>query len=325
MSPNNSIVLENDKCDHILLTMAAILSDQKLRDEFRDFVSMFCVPPAANIESAKASTNCFKFISTEAFNETSVLLKPQSGTEEPIAATSIDNLNDFELIQIPPPTHQNETNMELHDDEDAKCIVKETNLPPLQLESIQIINDNNLCEQTNFQNLESMELIDCQIELMDEFKLTNQVELCNDELGLCNSGHNDSQSDYFGVGSICDMPEFNYLESDAVDFFNLYDQDVLIEDSNTTIANISTSGNNNCNSNNLNNIKLKKAANSNKSQSNSTHTSEMGETQFFGHNKMESELFSNWLDSVIETINDTMQYSGSGRSKALSFSIPHVG
>lgn len=40
MSPNNSILLESDKCDHLYLLLAAILSDDNLKTEFREHVQL---------------------------------------------------------------------------------------------------------------------------------------------------------------------------------------------------------------------------------------------------------------------------------------------
>lgn len=40
MSPNNSIVLENDRCDHLYLIIAALLSNTDLKTEFNELVQL---------------------------------------------------------------------------------------------------------------------------------------------------------------------------------------------------------------------------------------------------------------------------------------------
>lgn len=41
MSPNNSVVLESDKCEHIFITIAAILSNTELKVEFSKHIELF--------------------------------------------------------------------------------------------------------------------------------------------------------------------------------------------------------------------------------------------------------------------------------------------
>lgn len=41
MSPNNSIVLENDLCDHLYLIVAALLSNTDLKKEFHEHIQLF--------------------------------------------------------------------------------------------------------------------------------------------------------------------------------------------------------------------------------------------------------------------------------------------
>lgn len=308
MSTNNSIVLENDKCDHILLCMAAILCDDKLKKVFHAFVPGFCLKVSNNSQLSNTSDKCLEYISTQNYEKTSSLVEPEVDNDGTVATTLIDNLNNIELMPIPSTL----TSQVMDFDDNT----------PRNENATSITGDNEskalkLCANSSFQNLESMELIDCQIELMDQFRLTDQVELCNTELGLnyANCESNDGQGDYFDVGSICDMPEFNYLESDAIDFFNLYDQDVLIQESETTITNTADNGNN------LGQVKLKKSINSSRTHANITNSSDTEETSFC---KNENDLFTNWLDSVIEVINNTMQYSCNGRPEPLHFSIPHV-
>lgn len=40
MSPNNSIVLENDSCDHLYLLVAALLSNTQLKTEFHEHIQL---------------------------------------------------------------------------------------------------------------------------------------------------------------------------------------------------------------------------------------------------------------------------------------------
>lgn len=313
MSTNNSIVLENDKCDHILLCMAAVLSSEDLKNEFRVFIPEFSSKGSNSIELAE--TGSLEYIFTQNNEETLGSDVSETKCDGKIRATLIDNLNHIKLPIM--------SKLESHDavmgfsentitNKDDNTSIAETDPEALKLTNIEIINGNSSNENSNFQNLESMELIDCQIELMDQFRLNDQVEL---GLSYANCESEDGQGDYFGVGSICGMSEFNCLESDANDFFNLYDHDVLIEDNDTTITHAID------NNSNLDQVNLKKTATSSRSNANITTTSENDESVF---SKNENELFTNWLDSVIEAINNTMQYHRDGRPEPLHFSIPHV-
>lgn len=40
MSPNNSIVLENDRCDHLNLIVAALISNTDLKTEFHELIQL---------------------------------------------------------------------------------------------------------------------------------------------------------------------------------------------------------------------------------------------------------------------------------------------
>lgn len=40
MSPNNFTLLDSDKCDHLFILIAAILSNENLKDEFKQHIEL---------------------------------------------------------------------------------------------------------------------------------------------------------------------------------------------------------------------------------------------------------------------------------------------
>lgn len=231
----------------------------------------------------------------ELFDEVFV---PSDGTStQTTTATVIDNLDNIELIQIPTSSigdgvilNQNNSKNDLEEP-----IELQADIPSMGMDSIRIVN-----EDANIQNLE---LIDCQIELMDQFNLTDRIEFSNEEIQL------QEDDDYLRVENICDMP----------DLFNIYHNTIMVEDEmgvNDLMADISPS----VSKRRKQTVKLKKISKAvahdellgDKSDSDRTESADL------------SEKFSDWLDSVIETINMTMDYAGSGRPEPLVFRIPHV-
>lgn len=212
-------------------------------------------------------------------------------------ATVIDNLDNFELIHIPTTSISDGVILSQNNRKDdlSEPIEMQTDIPSMEMDSIRIVN-----EDANIQNLE---LIDCQIELMDQFNLTDHIEFSNEEIQL------QEDDDYLRVENICDMP----------DLFNIYHNTIMVEDelgANDLMADISPS----VSKRRKHSVKLKKSSKT------MAHDELLGDKCESGSSEPAnlSEKFTNWLDSVIETINMTMDYTGNGRPDPLVFRIPHV-
>lgn len=315
MSPTNgSIVLENDKCDHLLLVFAAIMSDAELKEEFVAHMPAIdeCFEVSRTNEAESSTSSIESIIDFENLTTTIATDFATNGVSMP--TTMIDNLENIELIQIPNAL-----------DDDRAIIDFENNVKlekfpdngdetdSLNINNIQIIGD----AATNDVNFEGLELIDCQVELMDQFKLTECMEFDDGEIYSA-----DNQIDYFDASPICDMTlaEWNNFNGEYSDF---YQKETIVDETNTatvtaTPATVTTSSSPR---------KVKKATKR-------LHPVEVATTTVAAasqHDDVESDLtsvechlFNNWLDSVIETINSTIDFAHDGHPEPLVFSVSQV-
>lgn len=128
----------------------------------------------------------------------------------------------------------------------------------------------------------ALELTDCQIELMDHFKLTDQIELCNDDIEIDPTDH-------------------------IYPYDCLFDIDTSLEGqlpitTKTEVLNIPT----------------KK-----RSQKLTIEVQKPLINQQVLASKVNME-FNLWLSSVIEMINNSMDYNGNGRPAPITLTIPNV-
>lgn len=193
-------------------------------------------------------------------------------SSDPLESTAavIEDLDNIELIQIP------------------------TMSDSVIFEEDEIVK-NELTESIEDANIQNLELIDCQIELMDQFKLTDHIELCNED------------DDYLRVENICDIP----------DLFNFYPNTIMVEDElsvseRTKLPEVSPTA-----------VKRRKVATKSRRSIKAAVIAELDDKDNVPGEDV-VERFSSWLDSIIETINATMQYSGNGCPEPLVFQIPHV-
>lgn len=226
----------------------------------------------------------------------------------PSKTTVIEDLDNIELIQIPTASISNSV-IQLDDSNISNELINPiepyADSPSLEMDNIRIINENALNADANIQNLE---LIDCQIELMDQFSLTDHIELCNEEIQL------QEEDDYLRVENICDMP----------DLFNIYHNSIMVEEDDPA-ADIQTPD--------QNALATKRRKTNGKSKTHTSSLTGLASTVTKDHfasdsmdemDETKNESFFNWLDSVIERLNMTMDYSGNGSPNPLIFSIPHV-
>lgn len=317
MSPTNgNIVLENDKCDHLLLVFAAIMSDAELREEFAAQLPTIeeCFDGIRASESPEAKPTISSFESVIDFENLTTTIATDFTTDGvSMPTTLIDNLENIELIQIPNALDDDQAIIDFENNVRLEKFPDDSNeMHSLNIDNIQIIGD----AATDDVKLESLELIDCQVELMDQFKLTECLELMDGS--EIYSG--DNQIDYFDASPICDMTlaEWNNVNGEYSDF---YQKEAIVEDTNSATVVSAPSALAASNSRR----KVKKATKRMHPVEVTTAVmdSQQDDTDW-QLSSVESALFSNWLDSVIETINLSMDFAGNGHPEPLVFSVSQV-
>lgn len=296
LSPNCSVSMENDKCDHILLIYAAILSSEELAEEFsmqiNEMVTYFDVRSIDAVEFPTSDEGTNSVIDFQNLTTTIETSLPHESVSMP--TTTIENLEDIELIQVPNPIDENNTILDYENGASLDQFYDESgdDFHPLNIDNIRIVNDESTATG---ENLESLELIDCHVELMDQFKLAE----CANEICF-----GDGQEDYFDSNTIYDMSlaEWNCVPADST-----FSQDDIymndVEQNDNIVTGNDSPG----------------RASIISSTYNGTIDTSDNET-----NQIELDLFINWLDSIIERINLTMNFAGDGRPEPLVFSIPQV-
>lgn len=213
---------------------------------------------------------------------------------------TIDNLDNIELIQIPhvPKTNDpNELTIGLEDEDDLRSI---------DMETIPIVDQLNANQIPN-QFCDGLELI----KVVDQFEVEDQIEFRDDETLTTDIQQSDQ---YFHMNGMCDMTDINYWSCDSNEFSSLCHNDTLID--NNLIQPI-------------NSFKSSKATTSIKTSANAiteinVDTDDEHKQICNNLSDIQLEMYSNWLNSVIERLNTTMDYNGNGCPEPIIFSIPHV-
>lgn len=151
----------------------------------------------------------------------------------------------------------------------------------VDLESMEIVNDPMANDYHN------LELIDCQIELMDQFKLTDHIDLSSNEI------HLDEADDLF-ANAIVD------LSSLGMDL----KLDPIVEAPKPSSAVT------------LSNVKVNRDVSGSKPHR-IPRFDPNGEV-------CETLMFDQWLESVVERVNNCMDYNDNGKPEPLVFSVCHV-
>lgn len=144
---------------------------------------------------------------------------------------------------------------------------------------------DSMIENYDASTIEGLELTDCQIELMDQFKLTDQIDLCQSEIEL-------TDADLLGE-SLNSFPSF-MIENDKTEFVE--------ENKVSTVTP-------NCNMRRQNKFDSEDNDNDKISDEQSTITS------------MEFEC---WFEFVVERINAAMDFNGTGFVNNLIFHVSNV-
>lgn len=194
LSPNNSVSLKEDVCDHLVLVLAAVMTRAATspnQNEFsnftKDLMSTLIPEVATTVVNAKLepsevqnnNANGDIFIFDNELLPTDVLSDFSDNVLKSVLKDENANTN----------THQN---MYQGDPSMVSgCTTDDTDIPLEAVGCIDVMNDQNT----------RLELSDCNIELMDQFELTNQIDLCNGGVVL-------SDSDLFQSNSII-MPDLS--------------------------------------------------------------------------------------------------------------------
>lgn len=136
LDPNDTYKITHDRCDHLFLVLAAILSNESLKIEFESFVAKYSdLIGGFHVNAQILEDN---FIDEDFTNFPESILNDSPGNNQ---SNEINFVTDVEFIN-------------------PVCLDLDENIP------------NNNIELVGFESL------DCQIELMDEFKLTDQIDMC---------------------------------------------------------------------------------------------------------------------------------------------------
>lgn len=356
ISPCNTIIIENDICNHLLLLSAALLSDIKLKEEFKEFTdyisSKYLLEESITMSSATADNLSFfneNSINENFLNPIDSLVTIEDGRQFLVNLTADDDLqiSDIEFINT---VDQITGSASLENTIESVTSANST-AAPATTDTIPSSNNINNFFNIDNNNIENLSLLsDCQIEFMDEFKLTDQVDLyqtTNDDFEFIETTTTTTTGNEFITSPITteiEMNDENYVFGDVVDN----------DDFNMNFNFI----NNNCASsiNTVNNNVFEHVIDVAKNDSideqvpisdikkmNITQILRLLESHGVIINKVESTSdkledrsdqiyesevsnlnYPNWLDSVIERINAAIDYNDDGKPEELTFSVYHV-
>lgn len=218
-----------------------------------------------------------------------------------IAAALVENLDNIELIQIPNDLTHNEGlngalfGLESCSDENMQSVNME-NLP-IAVENDQIPIDSQLnCSEYT----DGLELVNYKVELLDEFNVTDQIEFQDEPLTTDNQNS-------FNIDGIYNIDDPSNKTNDVVLSY-LYPEDVSIDDLPMEVMEtLETS-----------------ISSQDCPKQTEDHTCSDYEKLCRTLDETQLQLYFNWLDSVIETINLALDFNDDGFPDPIKFSVPHV-
>ncbi|CAD7089971.1 unnamed protein product [Hermetia illucens] len=265
LSPNNSVVMESATCDHLMLILAGLLSSESIRKDYQKFINSL-----SNLWVAESFSVGDSLLQSE-----DLISFSENILNSCIELTSADNSSDQKIFDSD-PTMQTSAENRMEDEE-------------IQLVSVPTNKD----EITTEFETANLELAECQIELMDQFKLTNQIDLCNDDIQLC-------EADLFAENHIvCNMDQASQGDS-----IQVYENAV-----NSTV--------NKCSRNSVSNV----GASPQVEKQKESYTSTGGiNSNIVVENTLE---FNSWLNFVIERINSAIDINTETSNIAQSYDMKH--
>lgn len=211
-----------------------------------------------------------------------------SGTT--IAATLVENLDNIELIQIPNILTDGDTlNGSLFSL--GQCDGEPVDMEnlPIAVESIQSDDQLNCGQYTD-----GLELVNYKVELMDQFEFHNE--------DVTNATTNPNTLSIDGIYGVDDQS----TSTDVVLSY-LYPEDLSIDDLPMELIQKSNALSTEC-----------------LTQSNDDGCTTEHEKICRNLNDSQLELYTNWLNSIIETTNFVLDFNSDGYPEPLVFSVPHV-
>lgn len=174
------------------------------------------------------------------------------------------------------------------------------------LDSIPIL-DESLTD-----DLHTLQLIDCQIELMDQFKLTDHIDM------TCTSHEFHLNDNPLDIQNICDLTADIPSTAAAVDAATVASEqfpptisEASVENSVESLSSVSSTSSKR---------KLSTTIKPICKQSRSSRSNHFDLDDVIAS----TVLFDNWMGSVIERVNRTMDFNENGHPEKLLFSVSHV-
>lgn len=198
-----------------------------------------------------------------------------------------------------------------------ECDNNDGNIQSIDMGNISIVNemynDENECipvisEMDSGNSRDGLEMVNYEVELMAQ----NQINFHDEEIL---STEIQSQ-DYLGMDGIYDVADINNWTTDGHEFLNLYQNDVFIDEINC--------GNNLTAQNGSATKSIKSTSKTTKKIENITDNDDEFDEIGQHLSAIELQMYSSWIDSVIERINLTMDFNDDGHPKPILFSVPHV-
>lgn len=220
-----------------------------------------------------------------------------------IASTLVDSLDNIELIQIPSALAESDTlnnslfSLEECNNENMQSVDMES--LPIAVESENIPVDDQINCDTEYPD--GLGMANYQVQLMDQYNVTDQVEFSDEQIHSNESQHNLSIDDIYGVDD-------GTTKSNDVVLSYLCHEAMLFED-----------------------LPLEVMESLDNSMSNKDFQVQTEDDACTDYEKMcrslnstQLESYFNWLDSVIETTNLVLDFNNDGYPEPLIFSVPHV-
>ncbi|XP_030562953.1 uncharacterized protein C2orf42 homolog [Drosophila novamexicana] len=171
VEPDNSLVMQDEICDHLLLVLAGILSSPQGKTIYGNFtksLQTFWMPDKLETPLGEATHDDLRL-------SLSINLSGEIDPAEDIYIFDDEFcVTDTDLLPMP---------------EELSDIIYDVNTTPSSNSNCSnLVNDAQLLSNFDIyaeqQQDQHLELTDCNIELMDQYQLTDQIDLCSDDIEL---------------------------------------------------------------------------------------------------------------------------------------------
>ncbi|XP_055324128.1 uncharacterized protein C2orf42 homolog isoform X2 [Sitodiplosis mosellana] len=288
IATNQSTLMGQDICEHILLILAAIMSDLNLQKEFESLANIIKTFVSTTIDECQ-------WLKDEVSSVPIATAYNDLGSTT-IAATLVESLDNIELIQIPNALTEGEAlNSSFFNlDQCSGESVDMENLP-ISVESENVPMNDKL---NNGEYSDGLELVNYRVQLTDQFNVANKVEFGDEQLNAAETQNNLSIDGIYGLddsGSTNDVV-LSYLCSDGMLF-----EDLPMEVMNENLI-----------------------SNKDHSMESDDDIYTEHEKMCRSLDSTQLESYHNWLGSVIEATNLILDFNSDGYPEPLKFSVPHL-